>query len=71
MNAEKENNRLYSILQPLPSKQDLLEEILGSDDLRIHLRKEFALFVSLKGLVLKSFISGTKGCLNRRISSVH
>ena len=66
MNAEVENIRIPSILQPLPSKQDLLEEILGSHDLLIDLNKESALFVSLK-----ICISGTKGCQNRRISSVH
>ena len=72
MNAEEENVRIPFILQPLPSKQDLLEKILkGSHDLRIDLSKESALFVSLKSLVLRSCISATKGCQNSRISSVH
>ena len=62
MNAEVENVRIPSILQHLPSKQDLFEEIYGSDDLRFHLSKQSALFVSLKSLVLMSCISGTKGC---------
>ena len=45
-------------------------EIKGSHDLRIDLSKESALFVSLKSLVLMNCISGSKGCQNRRISSV-
>ena len=71
MHAEVENIRIPSILQPLPSKQDLLEKIEGSHDLRIDLRKASARFVSFKSLVLRSCISATKGCQHHRISSVH
>ena len=70
MNAEVENIRIPSILQPLPSKQDLLGEIEGSHDLHIDLRKASALFVSLLNLALRSCISATKGCQRQRISSV-
>ena len=56
---------------PFTAKIQPFYEIYGSHDLRIDLSKESVLFVSLKSLILRSCISATKGCQDRRISSVH